>query len=333
MNEENSVIVIDQQEQHKKKGALAVILAIAFVAILGIGGTFAYLSYTTNQAMNRFTTVPGDVTADVIEPAWDNALTGSAYKASDGTTTIPKAAAEMGAGSSVAKNPFIVNTTKVGEGNVKGSDEYVAMKLVFEKWDSATAKYIDMTADEVTKLLAVYNFKGTKNTTGTNNFGINQNPSWTAFTYTDCGYESTDTTNKDAVNVKYFYYANKLTAMYRPTGGTSTVIDETINASSNTWGYTTGSDAASDTLFDTIIYDKDASNTAVSNLNTMLGTDNPGWRVTIKGAAIQAVDGVTVSTADVLKQFKSLLDATATSGASGWRTTANGGTGKVPVAA
>lgn len=339
MNEENSVIVIDQQEQHKKKGALAVILAIAFVAILGIGGTFAYLSYSTNQALNRFTTVPGDVTADVIEPAWTNALTGSTSKASDGTTVIPKAASEMGAGSSVEKNPFIVNTTKVDtEGKVKGSDEYVAMKVVFEKWDATNKKYIAMTADDMTTFLAVYNIKGNGATDTTAAVGVNVNSTWQRFE--NAGYDGQDDATKDAANAYYFYYGSatagtKLTAMYKPDGGTSTVVDESTeaNKASKTWGYETGVGPASTTLFDSIVYNKDATPEQVRALNTMLGTDNPGWKITIKGAAIQAVDGVNPATQDSVKsEFKTLLDATATTGASGWRTTANGGTGLVPTA-
>lgn len=330
MNEENSVIVIDQQEQHKKKGALAVILAIAFVAILGIGGTFAYLSYSTNQAMNRFTTVPGDVKADVIEPAWQNKITsGGSYKSSDGKD-IPQAATNMGAGSTVAKNPFIVNTTKVGDGTIKGTDEFVAMKLSFQKWvqkeGSTTVgdgEWTDLTADEMATLLAVYNFKSTKNTSG-NATNFNVHPDWTKF-------ENADADNADAPNVAYFYYTKALTAMYKPTDGESTVVDEATNATSDTWGYTPGSGPASAELFNNVVYNKDATNNQVTALNTMLTDNYPGWRVVITGAAIQAAEGLQVST--LTKEFKNLLDATATTGASGWRTTANGGTGLVPAAA
>ena len=315
MNEENSVIVIDQQEQHKKKGALAVILAIAFVAILGIGGTFAYLTYTTNQTSNRFTTVPGDITADLIEPAWTNALTGSTATASDKTTTIPTAAANMGSGSTVAKNPFVVNTTKLGEsGEIQGPKVYVAMKLTFQKWTQATAtatgSYTDMDATDMEKLLAVYNIKGSSNTE-TASVGINVNPTWTKF-------ENANPDSSDATNVRYFYYTKALESMYKTTDGTTdTTVTE--NTTTDTWGYTLGTGPASASLFDNIIYSSTATNDQIKALNERLGTINPGWKVVVKAAAIQAVDGVQVSS--LTKEFKTLLDSEATTPttATGWR--------------
>ena len=320
MNEENSVIVIDQQEQNKKKGALAVILAISFVAILGIGGTFAYLTYTTNQAANRFTTVPGDVTADLIEPAWTNALTGSSATASDGKT-IPAAAANMGSGSTVAKNPFIVNTTKLGtNGEVQGPKIYVAMKLSFQKWvqenASADGAYQAMEQEDMDKLLAVYNFKGTTNASS-NAAGLNVNTTWTSWSTT----AASEGVTADLPNEKYYYY-NKgaLESMYKTSDTQTTVVDEEANAASNTWGYTLGSGPASTTLFDNVIYSASATNAQISALNAKLGTVNPGWRVVIKAAAIQAVDGVTV--ASLTSEFKALLDSDSTTPtvATGWRT-------------
>ena len=66
---ENPYIVVEQKQEKKRRGALAILLAIAFCAILAIGSTFAYLTWTTNQTANRMTTNP-KVTADLLEPAW-----------------------------------------------------------------------------------------------------------------------------------------------------------------------------------------------------------------------------------------------------------------------
>ena len=117
MNEE-SVIVIDREEERKKRGALAVILALVFIALLGVGSTFAYLTWTANQTPNRETM--GSLTADMLEPAYSNTaitdnggtvgtkMTYSAdkvkYVASDGKL-IPKGASNMIPSSEYMQNP------------------------------------------------------------------------------------------------------------------------------------------------------------------------------------------------------------------------------------
>lgn len=180
MNEE-SVIVIDREEERKKRGALAVILALVFIALLGVGSTFAYLTWTANQTPNRETM--GSLTADMLEPAYSNTaitdnggtvgtkMTYSAdkvkYVASDGKL-IPKGASNMIPSSEYMQNPFVVNTSK--SENAYG---FAGLKIQFQKWqktangDKATntndANWVNMTGDEVSHLLAVYSISSDAN--------------------------------------------------------------------------------------------------------------------------------------------------------------------------
>ena len=194
---ENPYIVVEQKQEKKRRGALAILLAIAFCAILAIGSTFAYLTWTTNQTANRMTTNP-NVTADLLEPAWTQAITTSGDNAAYGSDNvlIPKAANNMVPGSVVAKNPFVVNTTKVGDEATSGVDAYAGMKLQFQKWvsttggagtgaahdEGATGYWVNMTSNEVDTLLAVYGFsqKGASATPSTTSAGINNFDSGTS---------------------------------------------------------------------------------------------------------------------------------------------------------
>ena len=182
---ENPYIVIEQKDEKKHRGALAIILTIAFCAILAVGGTFAYLTWTTNKTPNRFTT-DYNVTADLLEPAWTNAITtagDTAAYASD-NTLIPAAANDMVPGVEVAKNPFVVNTTKDGDETTSGVKAFGGIKLQFQKWVANTAgsgtgsshtetgDWVNMTANEVDKLMAVYAFT-TATGSSTTTAGIN----------------------------------------------------------------------------------------------------------------------------------------------------------------
>ena len=178
---EDSVIVIDRQEERKKRGALAVILAIAFIALLGIGSTFAYLTWTANQTPNRETM--GELTADLIEPTYTNAaitdnggtidtkgatsgitVASAQYYASDGKL-IPQNAANMIPSSEYAKNPFVVNTSKAAD-----AYGFAGLKVQFQKWNKTTdgdkgGTWVDMTDTDVSKLLAVYSISSNPNST------------------------------------------------------------------------------------------------------------------------------------------------------------------------
>ncbi len=324
----NPYIVIEQKDEKKKRGALAIILAIAFVAILAIGGTFAYLTYTANQTPNRFTTDP-NITADVLEPMWTNAIDTSAsntYKASDGTA-VPEKADNMMPGDEVAKNPFVVNTSK------NGSDEYVALKLQFQKYvqpgENASATddgYVNMTSEEVDKLFAVYAFGGTESAaTGTKdtNAGWTTPTGWTQIVYAnDTAAGTTDGTSEAIKGVTagkansngsmYFYYNSSIKAETKAqaeaekASTTETGIDGEGQPTSTTtyedyWNI--DDEVRTSPLFTFVRYANGATQEKINALNNVLKggkgksagdtgsanyTTDPGWRVVISGAAIQA---------------------------------------------
>ena len=348
MENHEPVIVIDQKESTKKRGALAIVLAIAFVAILGIGGTFAYLTWTTNQTPNRVTTDPV-VTADLLEPTWTTAAKASAEatdddkkgKASDGEY-IPLAADNMLPGAEVAKNPFIVNTSK------NGSKVYAGMKLQFQKWvatnadDKTKGKYVNMTDTEVAAVLAVYAFytpasDATDTTKATQTAGLTAGTGWTEIAASTSD-GSTSGTYAQA-GTKYFYYAPAVA-----TG--STAYDVAIKALPSTWvassetasdaHWSIGADYRTTDIFTAVRMVNGATqeqiNTLRKALNSKIDDDDdatdaaspadPGWRVVLSGAAIQATTDKApadfVSNATV--NWKALCDANST--ADGTSTTA-----------
>ncbi len=343
----NPYIVIEQKDEKKKRGALAIILAIAFVAILAIGGTFAYLTYTANQTPNRFTTDP-NITADVLEPMWTNAIDTTAsntYKASDGTA-VPEKADNMMPGDEVAKNPFVVNTSK------NGSDEYVALKLQFQKYvqpgestSTTNDGYVNMTSAEVDALFAVYAFGGTESAatgTSTTNAGWTTPSGWTQIVYAnDTAAGTTDGTSTGVTAGKansngsmYFYYDTKIAA------------ETTAQAQAEAASTTTGEDESAVTkaedywkipntvrtspLFTFVRYANGATQDKINALNNVLKggkgksasdtgsanyTTDPGWRVVISGAAIQATADNTAAshaTTNATEKYTTLLDANKT---------------------
>ncbi len=346
----NPYIVIEQKDEKKKRGALAIILAIAFVAILAIGGTFAYLTYTANQTPNRFTTDP-NITADVLEPMWTNAIqtddkttdnVDEGVYASDGTA-IPTAASNMMPGDEVAKNPFVVNTSK------NGSDEYVALKLQFQKYvqpgtnPSATADgYVNMTSEEVDKLFAVYAFGGTESAatgSSTTNAGWTTPSGWTQIVYADdTAAGTTDGTSTGVTAGKansngsmYFYYDTKIAAettaqaQAEKASTTTTGADGEVTKAENYWNI--DSSVRTSPLFTFVRYANGATQDKINALNNVLKggagksagdtgsvnyTTDPGWRVVISGAAIQATDANTAAshaTTNATEKYTTLLDA------------------------
>ncbi len=341
MENHEPVIVIDQKESTKKRGALAIVLAIAFVAILGIGGTFAYLTWTTNQTPNRFTTDP-TVTADVVEPAWTNAIdsTGT-YKASDGTA-VPKAADNMLPGTEVAKNPFVVNTSN------NGSEEFAAIKLQFQKWQvtsegATTGSYVNMSDADVATLLKNYAFlqaAGSADSTA----GLTLGTGWTQIT--DKNYfDGTNAGTAGSANTSgamYFYYG---TALKAETEAVAEAESTTTNA--DTWNIT--SDYRTTPLFTHVRFIDTATQTNINALNKVLAGSakpaDPGWRVVISGAAIQATSGKAASDfvdttgtenwKTLLDQLKNTTDADSTakpSAATGVRASKSPLTTKIPEA-
>ena len=149
---QDPVIVVERTERKRSKGLMAGVLGAALVAALGVGGTLAYLTYTTNQEKNSFTSNP-NITADLLEPEWTaGAAEGDAKDAPDGSK-MPLEADNMIPGSEVAKNPFVVNTS------VNGAKAWAGIKLQFEKWNGSG--YVAMTDDEMGKVLKVYSLYAT----------------------------------------------------------------------------------------------------------------------------------------------------------------------------
>lgn len=266
---------------------LAAALTIALVAVLGVGSTLAYLTYTTNQAANRFTVGDAKVTADLLEPEWDKAVTAAATTsvASDGTK-IPDGAYNMLPASEAAKNPFVVNTS------VNGAKGYAGMKLQFEKYNGTD--YVAMTNGDVTALLKVYALSGA---TGTKTPGLTTAAGWTACTGAD--YDA-------AAGAKYYYYATALEA--------ETAAEHNAEDATETLGIPAGKRTTP--LFSYVRFAENATQADVDALNAILkaaSADKPGWRVTVSGAVIGS-EGITetaesfVDTAATLS-WKSVLDA------------------------
>ncbi len=325
---QDPMIVIEQKDENKKRGALAVILAIAFVAILAIGGTFAYLTYTANQTPNRFTT--GGLTADLIEPSWnkasvtdnggtlakDGSVSGpvtAKYTSGDGTL-IPYGAAGQLPGSTVNKNPFVINTST--NADVKG---YAGIKVQFQKWNKTKTgdeggSWVNCSEDETKHILAVYNIESTatdndeSKIAGITSLGAN---------WSQVKADGTTVASAGTVNEKgQMYFVNS--ASLKSLGSLTSAVDE--DATSDTWGYTCGGDDpyATTELFKTVTFCKGATQ---ANINALLGdldptavtldegkTFTPGWRMVVSGAIIQDVDQ-TLDSGDYAA-LATLLDAT-----------------------
>lgn len=316
MENQTPTVVIEQQGEKRRRGGLVWLLALAFVAVLAIGGTFAYLTYTTNQAANRITTDPV-LTADLLEPNWDAAVkTASAVTDTDkqtkdasGNYFIPADASNMLPGSSVAKDPVIVNTSN------GGAKMYAGMMLQFQKWDSDTNGYVAMSAQEVADTLAIYNLSTTQNSTTA---GLGLGSGWTQITNAAYGTETTASVadasgNKAKVTVSdgnetdgtgdtgcmYFYYSTALTAQ------SDKITDHTTIDS------LTGIDSGAQTsaLFSYVNFMKGATQAQIDQFNkTVIKSKSAfpneddfntttGWRVIVKGAGIQALDSETGVTA------------------------------------
>lgn len=313
MANQNPYIVIEQKEESKKRTWVAVVLAVAFVAILGIGGTFAYLTWTSNQTPNRVTTDPV-ITADLLEPTWTKGAKASSTetdtakqgKASDGEY-IPIEADNMLPGSQVNKNPFIVNTSN------NGAKVYAGMKLQFQKWvvetqgDDANGKYVNMTDEEVSKLEAVYAFNSSESNDKDTAAGFSWATGWN---------EINKTTNTDyaQAGAKYFYYGSTYNDAIDALPA-NTAEDE----NDSVWGI--DQEYRTAPLFTKVRMIDGATQANINAFNAVLksgkeGTgDNfavdPGWRVVISGAAIQATDGgLTPSefVTDATANWKTLLD-------------------------
>ena len=262
--EQNPTIMVERADEKRRTGLAAGVVGIALVAALGVGGTLAYLTYTTNQEMNRFTTNP-NITADLLEPEWSSAALAAEHATSPDSKAIPKAADNMIPGCEVSKNPFVVNTS------VNKAKAWAGIKLQFEKWDStqgANGEYVSMTDDEVAKLLKVYSLYAANKVSppAGPSAGIVMGDGWI---------ESV----KHAENgAKYYYYNTALEA--------ETAEDHNAeNASSATLNIPAAKRTTC--LFDKVKFLESATQTDIDALNTVLGDKNPSWRAERNGRHVR----------------------------------------------
>lgn len=129
---QNASVVVVNNKQNKRHNPLVWVMVLAFAAVLGVGGTFAYLTYVTDAKTNVLSTGSG-ITAILLEEDWNN---GGAAKAKN-----------MAPSESAAKDPCIENTSA-------SEDEYVAIELTFQKNTGSTAT--NFTDEEMKKLFSVY---------------------------------------------------------------------------------------------------------------------------------------------------------------------------------
>ena len=296
-------IVIEQKEDKKRRGTIAIVLAIAFVLILGVGGTYAYLTYTANQTPNRFTVDP-NITADVLEPAWTNAAAETGHGTASDSTAIPAAADNMLPGSVVTKNPFVVNTSK------NGSDEYAGLKVQFQKWNGTA--YVNMSGTEVATLLSCYAFATDTTDEDTAAGFTNLGDGWTQIVdaAADGTYGVTTEGTANSTGAMYFYNTSKIAAE------TAAEVDAETTTG-DTWSIPDTKKTTS--LFTYVRFVDKATQTQINAMNAILSPTgstiaDPGWRVLISGAAIQATDDNSAAefATDTSANWKTLLDANST---------------------
>lgn len=289
---QDPVIVVERTERKRSKGLMAGVLGAALVAALGVGGTLAYLTYTTNQEKNSFTSNP-NITADLLEPEWTQAAADTDKKSAPDNSDIPLEADNMIPGSEVAKNPFVVNTS------VNGAKAWAGIKLQFEKWNGSG--YVAMTDDEMNKVLKVYSLYATGETADP---GIVPATGWT------------ESAGDAADGARYFYYATALEAETADefTGENDTDAYRNIPATKRTVA-----------LFDKVKFLETATQADIDALNEVLNpggntVDDPSWRVTVTGAVIGATGAASETAATFVTEtagvsWKGVLDAAAASAA------------------
>lgn len=323
MSKSDEVVVIDQQGGHSSKAGFAIFIAIALFFTLGVGSTFALLSYAGNQTPNRFT-VAQELTCDLLEPQFTNAALADNGASSSSTTVsaedvqyvgadgiaIPKYAARSVPGTYYAKNPFVVNTAYTSNSDDAGSNGFAGIKVQFQKVDSS-GDYVNMTNDDdVAKLLACYYIGNEAVTTGTDEegqtivstntdantlagFGDGTNSklgtNW--YQLLNGSYGAT-TAGKTSNGAMYFIYGKRLANLET----LSTQVTE--NASSDTWGYDATADStyATTPLFVQVRFIDSATNAQIDEMRKVLDPNKevstagytPGWRMLISCGIIQS---------------------------------------------
>ena len=110
----------------KNKKLMVSIISLALVAVVGIGGTLAYLSTRTNDKKNTFTMGTG-IAGELVEPKWEE------VGKRDAQNFIP--------GRVIDKDPQVKNESPSGT-----VDAYVAVKLTYGE-DVTSAAEIEKFAD------------------------------------------------------------------------------------------------------------------------------------------------------------------------------------------
>ena len=108
-----------------------VILSLSLAAVLGLGGTLAYFSATTNTATNTFT-MGDDIDGKTEEPNWKE-----------------ENADKFKPGQVIAKDPQIVNESEEGSDPV-----YAGAKITYQIKDAA-GEWVDTTYAELDKFINI----------------------------------------------------------------------------------------------------------------------------------------------------------------------------------
>lgn len=114
----------------KRTRTIKVALALALVAVLLVGATWAWLSAQTRQVTNAFTFLTEGLKAELDEPNWDD-----------------EKGKKLSPGAVVPKDPWVANTGEV--------DEYVALRLTFCLADGVTP----LTDAQMTELMKLVDLK------------------------------------------------------------------------------------------------------------------------------------------------------------------------------
>lgn len=101
-------------KRHGNKKTITAILLASLLLVIGIGGTLAYLSATSETLTNTFTFTKGDaITITLTEPSW-----------------VESKAQNLTPGAEIAKDPTVTNTGSM--------EAYMAMKVTFQNGSGKT---------------------------------------------------------------------------------------------------------------------------------------------------------------------------------------------------
>lgn len=260
----------------KKKKLIKGLVAVALIAIIGIGATFAYLSFQTDTKTNKFTS-DKNVTGSIKEKNWTYGDDGwKTYQPGDITT----------------KDPVITNDST-------GVDVYVAMKVTCKAnegtGDQSAITFADLQKKYVDIFHGYSTLAGESNDKGDNVVNITSLNSTTTANGIDSTkwaatsqdgfyiYKTTLAPGKqtaplfDAVRVKTGIYT-----LYSITSKTETETLFTVNADGTKTKVTTN------TLFtssDTKVIAEDSAGNQVDVTTTL-----PSFTITVTGYGVQAAN-------------------------------------------